>query len=149
MHRTMFGLFGIALSERKKRKKCSRRMYFICLALRNWSFAKFSKVPARHEGISRSQITMVAPPIVLQRRGPSESCESALSVPIAEMLNEQLKRKCGQSYSSSAFFLRFLPESVLRSQIKEWCISMFGLVLFRTASSAIDYNFHFSLNFRC
>jgi hypothetical protein len=47
-----------------------------------------------------SQITMVAPPVILQARAPpGAACPSPLSQPIAQMLNSQMKRKCELSYT--------------------------------------------------
>jgi hypothetical protein len=49
-----------------------------------------------------SQVVLIAPPVILQRRSKEMLCESSLAGDISGMLSQQLDRKCTLSYNCDA-----------------------------------------------
>jgi hypothetical protein len=49
-----------------------------------------------------SQVVLIAPPVILQKRSKAEACESNLASDISVMIAEQLKRKCSAAYDCDA-----------------------------------------------
>jgi hypothetical protein len=64
------------------------------------------RIPAERRHIEipplPSQVVLIAPPVILQRRSKEIPCQSILAADISDMLAQQLERKCSASYICEA-----------------------------------------------